>query len=274
MLKEVAGKDSTLKERARGLDHMLMLGLLTFVGYELWDKLLKKLTGDPKAKMVRSGASAVPYIVSEIVKGNKPPEELIQGTFTPAVLPKTVAEIAFNRDLYTGGRVYDRHDTNANIAHDIGKHTVGALGPMQQAQKAERSETPARDLLMNQAGVTFPKSETQSTAVRLMHELLRENMAMTPEMQRELDDKRARIESGDLTQKERKAQLKKQSMDELSYYLPHLERYSDIKKVFNAATPEEKAVIRPIMLKKAVSVMRSNPMEGERQGALHAFEER
>ncbi|HEV7674371.1 MAG TPA: 2'-5' RNA ligase family protein [Candidatus Angelobacter sp.] len=274
MLKEAASPDSTWKDRARGFDHLFMLGLLTFVAYEMWDKLLKKITGDPKARMVRSGASAVPYLVNEIVKGNKPPEELIQGTFTPAVLPKTAAELAFNRDFYSGSRIYDRHAPAATIAHDVGKKITGALGPTQQVEKAERSETPTRDLLAYQAGVTFPNSETQSTAVRLMHELLRENMALTPDLQKQLDDKRARIESGDLSQKERKAQLKKQALDELSFYLPRLDRYSDVKKVFNAATPEEKAIIRPIMLKKAVSTMRGNPIEGEREGALHAFEER
>lgn len=274
MIKEVASPDSSLKDRAKGLDHMLMLGLLTFVAYEAWDKLLKKATGDSKARMVRSGASAVPYLVNEIAQGNKPPEELIQGTFTPSVLPKTAAELAFNRDFYSGSRIYDRHDTAANIAHDVGKKITGALGPTQQVEKAERSETPTRDFLAYQGGVTFPNTEVQSPAVRLMHEILRENMTLTPEMQRQVDDKRARIQSGNLTQKERKTQLKKQALDELSYYLPHVARYSDVKKVFNAATPEEKEAIRPIMLKKALSVMRSNPIEGAREGALQAFEER
>lgn len=267
MLKEVAGKDSSMKDRARGLDHMIMLGLLTFVAYELWDKLLKHVTGDPKARMVRSGASSVPYLVDEIVKGNKPPEELVQGTFTPAVLPKTATEIALNRDIYSGGRVYDRHAPAADIISQIGKKVSGSLGPSQQVEKAERSETPARDLLAYQAGITFPNSETQSQAVRLMHELLRENMALTPDLQRELDNRRARTAAGKLTAKEMRSDARKQGEGELRFLLPHLS-YSDIKKVDAVATPEEKEIIKPIRLHKALGVLRNNPYRAQEEGVL------
>jgi GGDEF domain-containing protein len=267
MLKEVAGPDSSLKDRAKGLDHMLMLGLLTFVGYELWDKLLKHVTGDPKARMVRSGASAIPYLINEIVKGNKPPDELIQGTFTPAVLPKTAYELATNRDSFSGSRIYDRHDPAGTIARDIGKKVGGALGPTQQYQKAERSDTPVRDLLAYQAGVTFPNSEVQSPAVQLMHELLRENMAMTPDLQKQLDDKKARAAAGRLTVKEMRSAAKKQAEGELMFLLPHL-NYSDIKKVSKVATPEEQQIIKPIMLKKALGILRNNPYQAQEQGVL------
>jgi hypothetical protein len=265
MAREAAGPQSSLRDRARGLDHMLMLGFLTFVAYKAWDEVLKKVTGDPDARMVRSGASAVPYIASEVIKGNKSPEELIQGTFTPAVLAKTMLEVGFNRDLYTGGRIYDRHGTAGNIATDITQKAVGALGPVQQGEKAGRSETPGRDFLWNLAGVTFPKSESRSQAENLMHDIIREKQMITPERQREMEAKRQRVASGSMTYGERRAELKKQALGELRYYLELPDfSYTDIKKIYAVATPEEKQIIEPIMHKKAMGLLRRNPAEGER----------
>jgi predicted aconitase len=102
---------------------------------------------------------------------------------------------------------------------------------------------------------------------------MRDNLSITPELRRELQDRRDRIARGEMSQKERKSQMRKAALDEFQFYLPHL-RYSEIKQVFHAATPEEKEIIRPIMLKKAVQIMRSNPFEGQREGALDAFNEK
>jgi hypothetical protein len=160
-----------------------------------------------------------------------------------------------------------------NILSDIGMHALAQLGPVQQYKNASHQDQPTRNFLFSQAGVTFPKYESQTPAQKLMHDIMRDNLSITPELRRELQDRRDRIARGEMSQKERKSQLRKAALDEFQFYLPHL-RYSEIKQVFHAATPEEKEIIRPIMLRKAVQVMRSNPFEGQREGALDAFNEK
>lgn len=154
MAKEAVGPNSTPKERLKGLDHLIMLGLLTFVGYQLWDAALKKITGNKDAHMVRSGASAIPYAMSEIMKGNKAPDELVRGTFTPAVLPQAAAEaLLFNRDFFSGAPIRKKSDPAKKQAFDTAKHFANTLGPVQQAHQAKKSAHPIGSFLLSQAGV-------------------------------------------------------------------------------------------------------------------------
>lgn len=159
MGRESMSPDSTPAERLRGLDHLAMLAFLTFIAYQLWDEVLKKLTHDHNAKMVRSGASAVPAGIQDVVKGEKPASSLIRQTFTPAIFPQTVAEILFNRDFYTGAKVYKDHGSTKKQAKDIGKHVLNTLGPVQQYNTAERSSKPVKNLLLNQVGVNTNSSK-------------------------------------------------------------------------------------------------------------------
>jgi hypothetical protein len=256
MFRETFSPESSMKDRAKGLDHLIMLGLLTFVGYELVDKALKYVTGDKNARMVRSGASALPYAVNEMVKGNKPPEELMRGTFTPAVMAQAAAELGFNRDMYTGGQVYDPHDTNTHIAEDVGRKLASTLGPVQQVRSVSHQDHPVSRFALGQVGVTFPKSESQTRAQRLMHDILRQGMMMTPELQRSLDAKHERIDEGKMTLKERETAIQNRMKNEFEIGMKGF-TLEQAKKVYEVATPEEKAMMGRLMLRKKMSDMRT-----------------
>jgi GGDEF domain-containing protein len=155
MGKEVAGPSSTPKERLRGLDHLIMLGLVTFVGYELSKAVLKKITGDRDAHMVPAGASTIPLEIKELMDGNKAPNDVMRDSFTPAVFPQTAAEIFFNRNFYSGAPVYKwhRHSLGSNAA-EILKYAGNTLGPVQQYNRAQKSHHPAKSFLLSQVGVS------------------------------------------------------------------------------------------------------------------------
>jgi len=103
--------------------------------------------------MVRSGASAVPGGIEEVLKGDKPASSLIRSTFTPAIFPETAAELLFNRNFYTGAHVYKDHAPTGQQAKDIGKHVLNTLGPVQQVQQSQRNAKPVKHFMLGQLGV-------------------------------------------------------------------------------------------------------------------------
>jgi hypothetical protein len=256
MGKEALSPESSLKDRARGLDHLIMLGLVTFIGYELADRALKYITDDKNARMVRSGASALPYAVSEMTKGNKPPEELMRGTFTPAIMAQAAAELGFNRDFYTGGQVYDPHDTGKHIAADVGRKVASTLGPVQQAQQASHQDSPGKTLALSQVGVTFPKSASWTPAMRLMHDIIRQGRMMTPELQREMDAKRERIAAGHMTPEERRREIQNRIKNEFEVGMRGF-TYEQARQVYEKGTPEEKSLMGRILLQKRFNARRT-----------------
>jgi 2'-5' RNA ligase/GGDEF domain-containing protein len=154
MLKESLGPDSTPKERLKGLDHMIMLGMITFLLYKLVDEVLKKITGDRDARMVRSGASAAPNSIKEIIQGHEDPSQLLRNTFTPAILPQATAEAMFNRDFFSGAPVRNPKHSAGKQVIDVSKHFMNALGPVQQYNQATRNSRPAKSFLLSQVGVS------------------------------------------------------------------------------------------------------------------------
>ncbi|HEV7523016.1 MAG TPA: 2'-5' RNA ligase family protein [Candidatus Angelobacter sp.] len=154
MAKEALRPGATVKERMRGLDHLVMLGLITFIMYPLWKKLLEKLTGNKDARMVISGASAAPHSISEIIKGNEDPSQLLRNTFTPAILPQAAAEAMFNRDFFSGAPVRNPKHSAGKQVIDVSKHFMNALGPVQQYNQATRNSQPTRSFLLSQVGVS------------------------------------------------------------------------------------------------------------------------
>lgn len=154
MIKEAASPGSSPKERLRGLDHLIMLGLITFIMYPLWKKVLEKLTGDKDARMVVSGASAVPNSIANIAQGKEDPSQLLRNTFTPAILPQAAAEAMFNRDFFSGAPIRNPKHNAAGQAIDVSKHFMNSLGPVQQYNQANKSSHPVKQFLLSQVGVS------------------------------------------------------------------------------------------------------------------------
>lgn len=154
MAKETLSPESTKEERLTGINHLFMLGFLTFIAYKLFDELLRKITGNRDARMVRSGASAVPNSIKEIIQGHEDPSQLLRNTFTPAILPQAAAEAMFNRDFFSGAPVRNPKHSAGKQAIDVSKHFMDALGPVQQYNQATRNSHPTRSFLLSQVGVS------------------------------------------------------------------------------------------------------------------------
>jgi hypothetical protein len=89
-----------------------------------------------------------------------------------------------------------------------------------------------------------------------MHDILRQGMMMTPELQRSLDAKHERIDEGKMTLKERETAIQNRMKNEFEIGMKGF-TLEQAKKVYEVATPEEKAMMGRLMLRKKMSDMRT-----------------
>ena len=108
MAKGLISDDVPQAERLKSLDRLAMLGLVqTPVAYPQLDKLAKLLTGDKTAEFRRAGASTFVWNLAQLARGDNMPTEVLESVVTPAAHTKAAVELALNRNLYTGRKVYD-----------------------------------------------------------------------------------------------------------------------------------------------------------------------
>jgi hypothetical protein len=270
------GVTEGMQRSAKGLDHIAALGLITFGAYKAVDEILKKITGDPNARMRRAGAATIPDALSRVWQGKMEPGDLATAVITPAAGSERLYELLRDRDFRSGEKIFDPHDTMADISMDIGGFLAGSLGPVQQYQRFHQEQNPMGKFLWSLAGVTFPKSESRTPAEIAMHRILGENMPqMTPERRREMEERQKRIAEGHLTLKEQDRVAKQRAMGDLEFYLSQPEfSYSEVKRVMRDANAEERKVILPILQEKAYDLLMSDPDKGEQEGALETLEAR
>lgn len=279
MVVDGLGPDVDAATRGRALSSMAMLGLMVAVGYPLYDKFWKQVSGDPNARSKRFGLSGLPSDLLDVHQGKKPVSSLIESQVTPSAIVKAGVETAINRDSFTGGRVYDPNAPVADEVRQVGQHIArNSVGPISQYNrfKNDPEGKGTQKFLYSQIGVSFPKYETESPAQIMLHNILRENMPpLTVEQQQDLDERKARIAGGDLTQKERKNAIKKLAEGEFRYYLEHPSlTVKDVERVYKAASPDERSIIGPILVMKAGKKARSvNTPQAERDDDLRVIKE-
>ena len=94
------------KTRTRGADKLAMLAILGLIIYPWLDEEARKITGDTKTYITRSGIMKYPYLAYKAITGQTTPTQVLTGVATPAVGTQTAIELAFNRDLFTGNKIY------------------------------------------------------------------------------------------------------------------------------------------------------------------------
>ncbi len=266
------------EERLHGLDGLAMIGLVTFVVYPIISHLLKAITGDQRAEMRRAGASTLPYNLYLLARGERTPGEIAQSIATPSVGLQTAAELAFNRDLRTGQRIYNPHAPAGQLGGQIGRRLLESVAPVNQGLQMAEGRLDAKKLAYSMVGVSFPLHG----AMKIASQINAEKMASLPpkdeaqiahsvQRSRALHDawagNRAALDkvlaSPDFTPKE-KAKIRKDALLPPVVYAIRSMDYDDALRVYKAGTAQEKAQMRPILNRKLQRLVKDGkkPSEG------------
>lgn len=177
MAKGLISDDIPSAERAKSLDRLAMLGLVTFVAYPKLDKLAKLLTGDKTAEFRRAGASTFIWNLAQLARGNRTPTEVLESVATPAAHTKAAAELALNRNLYTGRKIYDPNAPAGEIAQQVGKYASNTISPVQQASRVAEGRQTIPQFAAGLAGI---RTNVKTPAERLASSLVLDRMPLTP----------------------------------------------------------------------------------------------
>ena len=258
------------QEKRHGLDALAMVALVTFVVYPLIDKLFKMATGNDKAQVRRAGASTLIYNLAMMAKGEKTPEELAESVATPAVQTKALAELALNRDMRTGQRLYDPHASAGKLASQVGRQVMRSVAPVSQGMDLAEGRTDWKRLAYSMIGVSFPLHGAEKIAAQITAERLsslpprdEDQIAHAIERSRALHDfwsgNRTKLDallhSKEFTAKE-KAKIRKDALLPPIVYAVKGMEYDDAVKVYHAANAEQKRELRPLLNKKLATLVK------------------
>ena len=266
------------EEKLHGLDTLAMAALATFVVYPLIDKLFKMVAGNDKAQIRRAGASTLIYNLAMLAKGEKTPEEVAESIATPAVQTKALAEMALNRDMRTGQRLYDPHAPAKKLASQIGRQGMRSVAPVSQGMDIAEGRTDAKRLLYSLIGVSFPLHGAEKIAAEITAERLsslpprdEEAIAHAITRSRALHDAwagdrtklTALLHGKDFTAKE-KRKIRKDALLPPIVYAVRGMPYDDALKVYHAANAEQRHQLRPLLNKKLATLV----SEGKKPEAI------
>jgi hypothetical protein len=149
----------TWGDRVDVLDKIAMMGLIGFVVYPFLDTLAQRITGSEQTRVRRAGAITFPYNLYRLSRGQIDGVQFWQSVFTPSVGVKLAAELAWNRDLFTGKHIFDPEDIYRQplgAAEAVAGATAKAVSPIGYAEKIQSGRLSPQDFLLSLAGVTTP----------------------------------------------------------------------------------------------------------------------
>jgi hypothetical protein len=262
MTKDAIGSDRSAKDRGHAFDVMAMLGLLTLVIYPLADELLKKATGNKDAELNRAGAATFPYNIYLLAKGEKNPREVAESVVTPSVVAKAAAELATNHDIRTGKAIYDAHAKPSTLAWQLAHKGSEYVAPVGAAERAAQDTHQAKRTALGLLGIRFRKHGAEKIAADIAASKGSKE-APTPESYSRTTLKRSLRESatnGDLKpaqdaldnrniSPQEYREIVKSERDGLLETVRSFD-YRELREVYDAATPEQKKTLEPLLAKK------------------------
>jgi broad specificity phosphatase PhoE len=151
------------QEIAKGWDRIAMLGLgLLVMKYGL-DELTKKLTKDEHATFWRVGPFGLMQAAIDVAEHKQSASQALTRVATPAPVLKSAAELATNREFFSGHQIYDPHADWWTEGRQLRKYLESQIGQIGQFEQAETSEQ-KRKFWWSQGGVTFAKTRAEKTA--------------------------------------------------------------------------------------------------------------
>jgi hypothetical protein len=152
------------EEVGKGWDRLALMGLITFLLYPyIFDKGAKLLTGDEHARVRRPGPMGYLDAAAQVAERKQSASSAIQKVVTPSPLTKGAAELAFNKDFFTGHDLYDPHADWRTQTQEIGRYLLGDFGMYGQYNRAATSEQKNR-FWWQQAQVQFGKTRAEKVA--------------------------------------------------------------------------------------------------------------
>jgi broad specificity phosphatase PhoE len=151
------------QEIGKGWDRIAMLGLgLLVMKYGL-DELTKKLTKDEHATFWRVGPFGLMQAAIDVAEHKQSASQALTRVATPAPVLKSAAELATNREFFSGHQIYDPHADWWTEGRQLRKYLESQVGQIGQFEQAETSEQ-KRKFWWSQGGVTFAKTRAEKIA--------------------------------------------------------------------------------------------------------------
>lgn len=153
MVKELIGKDSSIKDRAHALDQMAMLGLMGVVVYPMMlDTFAQALTGNKNAQWTRFGSAAIPSLLYDVWQGKELLSNVPSRMFHVSPMIELIPQIMSNKDLHTGGAF--AHDPQEMLAK-----AASHIAPVNLMQQQEAGKQTPQQILYNAIGIRSPTDE-------------------------------------------------------------------------------------------------------------------
>lgn len=152
------------EEVGKGWDRLAMLGLITMVLFPyVFDKAAQKLTGDKHARWRRPGPAGYVDAATQVAEHKQDVLSALQKVVTPSPFSKGAAELALNREFFSGHQIYDPHAPWDIQYQQLAHYLLGDFG---QVGQYERAETTAqkKKFFWQQAGVQFGKTRAEKVA--------------------------------------------------------------------------------------------------------------
>lgn len=153
MVKELIGKDSSIKDRAHALDQMAMLGLMGVVIYPMMlDTFAQALTGNKNAQWTRFGSAAIPSLLYDVWQGKELLSNVPSRMFHVSPMIELIPQIMSNKDLHTGDAfAHDPQEMLAKVASHI--------APVNLMQQQEAGKQTPSQIFYNAIGIRSPTDE-------------------------------------------------------------------------------------------------------------------
>ena len=116
-----------------------------------YKKAAEKISGNPRAYGRYFGPTAIPKAISDVATGRKTVQEASTTVLTPAAGSKALVELIFNRNLYTGKKVYDPE----TLLQDASGHVMNQLGNSEV--KVAQGKKSMREYLSSFLEINTPK---------------------------------------------------------------------------------------------------------------------
>lgn len=152
MIKDAVWKSSSMATRAKALDQMAMLAVMGLVVYPaVLDKVAQAITGDPKAKAGRFGASTIPYLLYEYFHNKQELNQVVRSAMPIGPMLNSMLETYTNRDTFTGGKLF-------KSGQDAFSFVAKNVSPLYTATRVQQGKVTPKEAAFQSIGVRFPKT--------------------------------------------------------------------------------------------------------------------
>jgi len=263
----------------KGWDRLALLGIITMVLYPfVFDPLARKLTGDKHARFRRPGPAGYVDAATQVAEGKMTPNAALQKVVTPSPLTKGAAELALNREFFSGHAIYDPHADWGTEREQIVRYLMGEFGQYGQYERAGTAEQ-KQHLMWQQAQVQFTKTAAEKLAGDIAAAKVGTE-AESPEDQANRTERRNALEelrkgdsqplskalnAGTINRKQAMEIRKRARYTELQDRV-HGFSFADLLRVYAVADEDEKKELAPIVREKRFrSPAMANPILAEHQ---------